>query len=62
MEVEVGLMPCWEKIEKLRDMWHNFYILAQQEVSRRVDDGVGGGEFDIPGKETGPDTNWAHGT
>ena len=27
-----------------------------------VDDEAGGAEFDIPGKETGPDTNWAHGT
>ena len=52
------VMPCREKIEKQRDMWHGFYILAWPEVPRRAEDGVvGGGEFDIPGEETGPDTN-----
>ena len=51
------VMICREKIEKQRDMWHSFYILAQLEVLRRVDDGEGGDEFDIPGEETGPDTS-----
>ena len=28
------VMICWEKIEKQRDMWHGFYILARPEVLR----------------------------